>query len=385
MHAAGGAFGADRTIAGPDEAAFRGGASGHVYHGPGGTTIAHGSAAGRGAATGPGGAVAGGGYARGTVVKGPEGNVYTHESSGARGVAAGPEGIAAGREHSSGTAVHGAGGTTAAHHESSAAGIVAGQGGAAAGRKYSSGTVIHGAGGTTIAHGVAGAGGVRYVSPTYMHSASVGVRRSFSAYGTFTPAWYRDHPGAWYSAGLATGAWLGTTWSGVNTWFGTAWPVNPYDYGDNITYQNNYVCYNGQPIATAQQYAQAATDLADQGQAEVSSDAQWLPLGVFGLLEPGQTSAKMTVQLAVDKQGVVRGNYYNLTDKKTLPIQGAVNKSTQRIAWTIGDNKDMVLDTGLYNLTEDETTVLVHYGSERTAQWMMVRLKQQKTGGQSQP
>ena len=92
-------------------------------------------------------------------------------------------------------------------------------------------------------------------------------------------------------------------------------------------------------------------------------------------------------QLAVNKQGVVRGNYYNVTDKDTLPIQGAVNKSTQRIAWTIGKDKDMVLDTGLYNLTQDETMVLVHYGTQKTEQWMMVCLKQQDQppGGQPQP
>jgi hypothetical protein len=387
MHAAGGAFAGAGAVAGPERAAgFSGEASGHVYQGPGGTTIAHGSVAGRGAAVGPGGAVAGGGRASGTVVEGPGGNVYTHGSAGARGIAAGPEGIAAGGVHSSGTAIHGAGGTTVGHRESGAAGIAAGPGGIAAGGERASGTVVHGPGGTTIAHGSVAAGGVHYWSPTYMHSTGVAVRHTFPAYGVFTPTWYTAHPGAWYAAGLTAGAWAGATWDALNTWFGTDWPANYYDYGDNITYENNYVCYEGQPIATAEQYSQAATQLADQGQAQVSADAQWLPLGVFGLLEPGQTSATMTVQLAVDKQGIVRGNYYNTADKETLPIHGAVNKSTQRIAWTIGDNKNMVLDTGLDNLTEDQATVLVHYGTQKTAQWMMVRLKQQgQSSGKSQP
>lgn len=219
-----------------------------------------------------------------------------------------------------------------------------------------------------------------------MRSAGVAARRTFPANGVFTRGWYTAHPAAWYSAGFTAGAWTGATWSGLNAWFGTDWPANYYDYGDTITYQDDNVYYNGQPVATAEQYSQVGTNLADQGQAAVPQDAQWLPLGVFGLLEPGQTTATMTVQLAVDKQGIVRGNYYNLADKDTLPIHGAVNKSTQRIAWTIGDNKNMVLDTGLDNLTKDETTVLVHYGTQKTDQWMMVRLKQKdQSSGQAQP
>ncbi len=56
------------------------------------------------------------------------------------------------------------------------------------------------------------------------------------------------------------------------------------------------------------------------------------------------------------------------------------------VAWTIGDDKNTVMDTGLYNLTEQESTVLVHYGTAKTAQWMMVRLKQQEQpGAKSQP
>ena len=42
--------------------------------------------------------------------------------------------------------------------------------------------------------------------------------------------------------------------------------------------------------------------------------------------------------------------------------------------WTVGDNNDVVYETGLYNLTEDETQMLIHFGTERTQQWMLVRL-----------
>jgi hypothetical protein len=35
----------------------------------------------------------------------------------------------------------------------------------------------------------------------------------------------------------------------------------------------------------------------------------------------------------------------------------------------------MVIETGLYNLTKDEAPALIHFGPDRTEQWLLVRLK----------
>jgi hypothetical protein len=40
--------------------------------------------------------------------------------------------------------------------------------------------------------------------------------------------------------------------------------------------------------------------------------------------------------------------------------------------------KTTIFDTGLYNLTKDETSVLVHMGKDKTEQWMLVRMKEQE-------
>jgi len=74
----------------------------------------------------------------------------------------------------------------------------------------------------------------------------------------------------------------------------------------------------------------------------------------------------------------VRGTYYNKADKNTQPVEGAVDKKTQRITWLVADRKDILFDTGLYNLTKDETTLLVHLGKDKTEQWTLVRLKDPK-------
>jgi hypothetical protein len=53
---------------------------------------------------------------------------------------------------------------------------------------------------------------------------------------------------------------------------------------------------------------------------------------------------------------------------------GPQKQKTQRAAWTTGDRKDTVYETGIGNLTEPETTMLVHFAKDRTQQWTLVRL-----------
>ena len=45
------------------------------------------------------------------------------------------------------------------------------------------------------------------------------------------------------------------------------------------------------------------------------------------------------------------------------------------MAFTIGDNQNTVLETGLYNLTQDQTPVLAHYGNNQTSTYLFARLE----------
>ena len=227
------------------------------------------------------------------------------------------------------------------------------------------------------------------------------VRTNFNGYGAFNRGWYARYPGAWYAHGFAAGVWASTSWEDVNSWFGVGWPAVSYDYGDNIYYQDGDVYSNCQPMATSAEYYQSAADLAQTGaQADVGESAapasddalagdqanpQWLPLGVFEAVPANEKSSKMTFQLAVNKEGIVRGNYFNTGDNNVQQIQGAVDKTTQRITWFVADRKDTIFDAGLYNLTKDEATVLVHEGADKTQQWTLVRLKQQDAQGDASP
>ena len=186
-------------------------------------------------------------------------------------------------------------------------------------------------------------------------------------------------PAAWAAA-----VWAPATWPAVGSWLGwVATPYYTYNYGDDITYQDGNVYYGTQPAGTAQQYYQEAANLANSPPAaDADQDGQWLPLGVFGLMPSGQKTPEMVFQLAVNKTGVIRGNYYDSASKTNQPVQGSVNKKDQRVAWHVADNKDMVVETGLYNLTKDESTALVHLGPDRTQQELLVRMKQPDAQGQ---
>jgi hypothetical protein len=150
-----------------------------------------------------------------------------------------------------------------------------------------------------------------------------------------------------------------------------------------VIYEGDNVTINGQPYASAQDYYQQAQQLALTGaqyppseDSSASQSEQWQPLGVFALARSGQTDSDMILQLAINKDGIVHGNYFNQLTNESLEVQGALDKKTQRISWTIGDNPRTVFDAGLGDLIKEESTVLVHYGPQSTTRMSLIRLQQ---------
>jgi hypothetical protein len=250
------------------------------------------------------------------------------------------------------------------------------------------------AGGSLASHGVgsgqalanhgfgngqaASAYGTHPFSQTWAHSQGNNVHNWAQNHPNWS-SWADNHswawsPTGWDAAAWGAGLWGAATWPGLYNWFG--WgdtEAYPYDYGNYITYNGDNVYYGSQPAGTAQQYYQEASDLASSAPA-VSNDAQWLPLGVFGLVSGSSEQPTMTFQIAVDKQGVVRGNAFPAGSTTAQPIQGSVQKKTQRICWTVGTNTTTVYDTGLDNLTKDEASILIHTGPKFTQQELLVRM-----------
>jgi hypothetical protein len=153
-----------------------------------------------------------------------------------------------------------------------------------------------------------------------------------------------------------------------------------YNYGNNVNYQNGNVMVAGQSVGTAEQYSQQAYDLADTGfQADVAGTEKWMPLGVFAMVRNENQHPQLILQLAINEQGILRGNYTDEVTENTSPIHGAVDKQTQRAAWTVGDNKTTVMDAGLKNLTDPEAPALIHKNG-KTDHWLLVRLENPTAG-----
>lgn len=211
-----------------------------------------------------------------------------------------------------------------------------------------------------------------------MRNRASNVRNNYWHHGYFNRNWWRNHPGAWFAAGWAFGrCWAWTAWPVLYPWYGWG-AVAPiyYDYGTNIVYDNNEVYYGNEPVASADQYYDQAQQIAETDASTSGDQGEWKPLGVFGLVQGEQAAASAVFQLATSKQGAIGGNFCDMLTGSTLKVHGSVDRQTQRAAWTVGDNKTTVYDTGIYNLTKDEAPLLVHFGKDRTEQWMLVRLKQ---------
>jgi hypothetical protein len=368
------------TVVGPagGSAGYRSG-SGTVTTPRGGTVHYGGAARGR---TGPAGGSAGR-YVGGVQVTTPGGRTASRVGTGAGavgpggaavggrrsvGTAAGPQGAAAGVSRS-GTAI----GPGGAVHGGYRGGVAVGPYGAAAGR--SRGVVATGPRGTAAVRR-----GTYHVSGAALRTQGTYVRTGFRHYYAFTPTWYGRYPTAWRAARWAAAtAWVPATWAAVSRY--CRYPATPvyYDYGTTVVYEGDTVYSNGEEVGTAEEYAREATLFADAGRvAKPSEEEQWQPLGVFALVRGEEQTSDKIFQLAVNKAGVIRGNYYDAVADNTLPVYGSVHKKTQRAAWSIGEKKDVVFEAGIANLTRDETPILVHYGKDNTQQFTLVRLEQPK-------
>jgi hypothetical protein len=205
------------------------------------------------------------------------------------------------------------------------------------------------------------------------------VRQDFGHYDCFRPNWWGRYPNCWRAAGWTTAAavWATTSWAILSSYGGYAAQPVYYDYGSTVVYEGDQVYMNGDPVATQDQYAQQAITIADTGRAApAQTQDDWKSLGVFGMVQGGESNANTLFQLSVNKTGVIRGNYYDALSDTTLPVYGQVDQKTQRAAWTVGDKKNVVYEAGIANLTQDQTTMLVHFGKDRTQQWTLVRMQE---------
>jgi len=190
-------------------------------------------------------------------------------------------------------------------------------------------------------------------------------------------AFWADHPN--WAQWRINAPYRWATWAAISGWVGYGWSDSVgYSYGENVYYDDGQVYYGDQPVATEEEYAQQAEDIATSAP-DVAPDKQdWLPLGVFALTADGQKSGApptMFLQLAISKTGVISGLLNNTATGTTQEIEGMADKSCQRAAWTVKDKNRPIMETGISNLTQDTAPALIHFADGQTQQWLLVRLE----------
>lgn len=187
---------------------------------------------------------------------------------------------------------------------------------------------------------------------------------------------WSDHPA--YGAWAITRPYRWATWGAYSGWVGYS-AVEPvyYNYGENVYYQEGSVYYGDQPVATAEEYATQAEQIVAAAPEAPPANAEWMPLGVFALTQDGQATGatpSVYMQLAVDKSGVLAGTMHDNGTDQTQQLEGMVDKKSQRAAWSVVGKQRPIIETGIYNLTQDSAPALIHFADGQTQQWLLVRL-----------
>lgn len=225
-----------------------------------------------------------------------------------------------------------------------------------------------------------------------------GVRYEFNnlaaRHGWFNNQWRQNHqyPSYWWNYAYWTDNfpvsywWHQPDWKELDRFF-SAWNLRPpfyFDFGPggNYTIRQRTVYVMGKAMASQEDLTRSAAGLASiqlnsnptRGQIEA---IEWLPLGTYVLsTSPNNPigNSRAVIQLATTREGYVSGCFYNLQGDQAYPLQGQIDRATQRVAFMITGAPNAVFETGMYNLTCPNVPTLVHQGLNDTRSCVLVRL-----------
>jgi hypothetical protein len=170
----------------------------------------------------------------------------------------------------------------------------------------------------------------------------------------FSQKWYEDHPKAFHHHHHHhdNDAWKVATAANVIGWLG---------WGAHHHAHDTHIVYHPVPIET---YV-----------IDPHAPGEWMTLGVYTISTgPGDEGTRL-VELAVDKHGHIRGNYYDSIANVSHNITGHIHEPTQQVQWRLDTNQQLVFFTPLSQLTQSQGVVYVKLPSGKQQQWQLARME----------
>ncbi len=175
-----------------------------------------------------------------------------------------------------------------------------------------------------------------------------------------TAEWYADHPAAWQSTHPHADAWAVASAAGVAAWLG--WAAQPA-YGTS-----NTVVYQEAPAEETDSSEDAYSNQSESTQ----DDTEWLALGVYSVLSNTGEPTSRLLQLTVNRQGDLRGVYYDSITATSQNLSGRIDQSTQLAQWSLDSNPQISFRANLNQLTQPTGTIEVTQPAGNQ-QWRIAR------------
>lgn len=182
--------------------------------------------------------------------------------------------------------------------------------------------------------------------------------------------WYFDNNFQWLS---------GATWPRIVVWLPWAWsrPIYYFYEADGDVYYSTTEDFSYLiPVDSKEIFIEQAARIANARYPISKQQSDWMPLGMFAFALDNDSSdmPKRYISLAISKEGAVSGAYFDAANNTMLEIQGGIDPESQRIAWKFVGNDWPIMESGLYNLTKDESTLLIHTSGHTTETELLIRL-----------
>jgi hypothetical protein len=197
------------------------------------------------------------------------------------------------------------------------------------------------------------------------------------------PWWNKNKPSGAsnsYFTSKASEEWWGSSnWQFLTSLLEISDSTRPfvYVYDQNLTFKNDVIYVNAQPVGSYDDFVASARQLAKSGVDANTQDSNWSPLGTFALSTSAKTkTSDHAIQLVVDRAGNIAGTYANWGNGTVQPIHGKIDRETQRAAFDIGGRANLTIETGITNLTNAGLRVWAHLPDNHSQTWFLARIRQ---------